>query len=251
MVQMAMNRGVMIMMGLLMVAIILAFGTGRSAAPASVAAQASQGEPPGLSVVGDGAATARPDQATLSTGVQVTRASPSEALAEASRVTEVVLAKLDELGIPRTSVQTSGLSIFPVYDNSPRPGGGEPPIVGYRAGLQMTIVIANLDQVGRVIDGVVGAGANQVGGLRFGIRDEAALRHQALQEAFRVARAKADILAGAAGAKVGAVLVIREDSASTPIPLAQPAEAAPRAGLPIEGGQLTVRARIQVVFAIQ
>lgn len=204
--------------------------------------------PPAITITTEGSASAQPDQAIISAGVQATKPTAAEALAETSRVTETVLAKLDSLGIPRASVQTSGISLFPVQEGPSRPGG-EPAISGYRAINQVTVTINELGKVGQVLDGVVAAGANQVSGVRFGLRDDAALRNQALQAAMKVARPRADAIAAGLGLKTDQVLAIREEGVFSPVAVA--AEALGKGGaVPIEPGQLTVSVRVQVVFAL-
>ena len=215
---------------------------------APVGAQtAPAGGPPSITITAEGSASAQPDQAIISVGVQSTKPTAAEALTETSRVTEAVLAKLDSFGIPRTSIQTSGISLFPVQEGPARPGG-EPAISGYRAGNQVTVMISDLGKVGQVIDGVVAAGANQVNGVRFGIRDDSALRNRAIQEAMKTARPRADAMAAGLGLKTDQVLAIREEGVFA----SMPAEAAlgKGGGVPIEPGQLAVNVRIQVVFAL-
>jgi uncharacterized protein YggE len=214
---------------------------------ASVVAQTAGG-PPSITVTSEGSASAQPDRATISVGVQATRPTAAEALAEANRATEAILAKLDEFGIPRTNVQTSGISLFPVQEGPSRPGG-EPTISDYRAVNQVTVVFDDLGKVGQVLDGVVAAGANQVSGVRFGIKDDSGLQAQAMQQAVQKSRPQADAIAAGLGLKTDQVLAIREDPSSGPVvPVADAAQRG--GGVPIEPGQLTARVRVQVTFAL-
>lgn len=221
----------------------------RGGQPALVSAQVpATGQ--GISIVSEGSASARPDQAWVSVGAQAVRPTAAEAMAEASRLIEAILAKLDSLGIPRAQVQTGNIGLFPVQDGAPRQPGSEPTITGYRASNSLTVQITDLAKVGPVLDGAVTAGANQVGGVRFGIKDDTALRNQAMREATGAARAHADLLAGGLGLRAGEVLSVREDGASSPVPAAQ-ADLAQRGGsVPVEAGQLTVRVRVSVTFAL-
>lgn len=208
-------------------------------------------ERPSITVVSDGVASTRPDQAWLTAGVQITQPTAAEALAEAGRVTEAVLLRLDSLGIERAQVQTTGLSLFPVYDTSPRPSGGEPVLIGYRAVSSLTIQVRDLDKVGTVLDGMVAAGANQIGGVRFGLRDDSALRAQAMQAAAAGARPLAQALATGLGVTLGEVLQVRVVDGAVPQPaaMAEVARSAP-AGVPFEAGELTIRVRVQVTFGL-
>jgi uncharacterized protein YggE len=212
------------------------------------AAAANQRE---ITVVADGEANARPDQAWISAGVEVTKPTAAEALAEANGATEAVLAKIDQLGISRTNVQTTGVSLYPMMDGGPRPQpNATPTITGYRAGNHLTVLVGDMGKVGQVLDALVSAGATNVGGVRFGLKDDSALRMQALEDALKSARPKAEAMAKGLGLTAGEVLIVREEGAyAPPMPLAQGAGA--KAGdVPIEGGQLSVHMRVQVTFAL-
>jgi hypothetical protein len=200
----------------------------------------------GLTVAGEASLSVRPDQAIVAAGVMATKPTAAEALAEASRVIELGLKRLDELGIQRANVQTSGLSLSPVYDD-PQPGA-EPKLVGHRASYQLTITIDDLNKVSPVLDGLVGVGLNQLAGVRFGLKEERTLRTQTLQAATAAARPKAEAMAAGLGLTLGPVLQVREEGVGAVPPL--PANEAVRAGVPIEAGQLTLRLRVQVTFAL-
>jgi uncharacterized protein YggE len=217
-------------------------------APAVVGAQpAPAGGPPSITVTSEGSANAQPDQATVTVGVQAIKPTAAEALAEANRQTEAMLAKLDELGIPRQNVQTAGISLYPVQ-RTPEQPGGEAQIGGYRASNQVTVRLTDLARVGPVLDGVVAAGANQISGVRFGLQDDSALRGRAMQQAVQKARPQADAIAAGLGLKAGDILEVREEPTVGAPPAPQAAEG--RGGVPVEPGQLTARVRVQVTFAL-
>lgn len=216
--------------------------------PSALAQSTTPQAPRVITVVAEGSANARPDRAWVTVGAQATRPTAAEALEASSQATEAVLAKLDELGIAREDVQTSGLSLHPVYaDPSPQEPGGEPRITGYNASNQLTVMVNDLGRVGMVLDSVVAAGANTIGGVRFGLSDDNALRAQALEQAVRAARPKAETMARGLNVGVGEVLEAREQGAITPVPVAMPAARA-AGGVPVEGGQLTVTTHVQVTF---
>jgi uncharacterized protein YggE len=217
-------------------------------APAPVGAQAAPpAGPPSITVTAEGTASARPDQATITIGVQAVRPTAAEALAEANRQTEALLAKLDELGIPRPTIQTTGISLFPVQSPPTQPGG-EGQVTGYRAGNHVTVVITDLGRVGAILDGVVAAGANQISGVHFGLQNDSALRTQAMQQAVQKARPQADAIAAGLGFKAGDVLEVRDEPVFA-VPVGQAVDSR-GAAVPIEPGQLTARVRVQVTFAL-
>jgi hypothetical protein len=107
-----------------------------------------------------------------------------------------------------------------------------------------------------VLDGVVTAGANEVHGAQMSASDPSAAEHQALKAAFAAARAKADVLATAAGVKLGGVTRVEEEPGGGvgPMPrMRAMAAVAEDAGGPTEvaTGELTVTRRVRAWFAIE
>ena len=68
-----------------------------------------------------------------------------------------------------------------------------------------------------MIDAAVGAGADSVNDIRFLLSDPNTIRTDALSQAVKGARTKADALAQAAGAKVLGVVTIDEEAFRAPV----------------------------------
>ena len=120
-----------------------------------------------LNLAAYGEVSRKPDMATISTGVQTEAPTAAEALRlNAVRMNQVIAA-LKRGGIADRDIQTSGLSLNPQYvyqENLP------PKLTGYQASNQVTIVVRDLTKLGQAVDAVVGAGANTVGGISFGLQ---------------------------------------------------------------------------------
>lgn len=209
----------------------------QTAAPSSVR---------GIAVSGTGRVSARPDQATVSAGVQTRGRTAQEAQSENNQTMQAVIAAIKAAGIPDRGIQTNGLSLYPNY-------GQNQVINGYDATNNVAITVDNVDQVGAVLDAAVKAGANQATNVRFGFKDETGLRNKALAAAAADARSKADALAAALGVKVSGIESVTEAGVSTPIVYQQPralaagvASAAPAP--PVEPGELSVTATVTIVF---
>jgi hypothetical protein len=193
---------------------------------------------------GTGRVEVVPDQATVSLGVQAQRGTADEAMAEAGRVATRILARLQQLVIPRESIRTSAINLFPIYARE----GTPPQVTGYRAAYTLTLTLADLGVVGRAIDGAVEAGATTVAGVSFGLRDPSKARSQALALAVREAREKAEAIAQAAGLRIRGIERIIEGGVEFRVPVAD-ALPAPRAiGTPIEPGTVSVIGRVTIVF---
>lgn len=202
-----------------------------------------------VAVEGSGRATAPPDRAHVAAGVE-TRA---ETAADASRANAGQMAAIFEAltaaGVPARAIQTSNLSIAPVYDRPDR-SGGAPALAGYQAVNQVTVEIDDVDRVGQVIDALAEAGANRIHGVRFAIADPTELRDQARREAVADARRKAALLADLAGVALGDLLRIEERGVSRPTLAMEAMDAARSVATPVAPGEQIVSASVSVRFAI-
>ncbi len=199
-----------------------------------------------ISVTGTGTVESAPDMATLMIGVTTQGATAAEALAENSKATEAVIARLTASGVEARDLQTSNLSINPNwtgYDSS------TPTISGYVASNMLTVRVRALDTTGAVLDAAVADGANTLNGMTFGLADPEPAYNEARKEAVSDARAKAELLAVAAGVKLGPVLSIADAGAMTdPAPMYRDAVAA--SPVPVQGGELALIATVSVTWQI-
>lgn len=199
-----------------------------------------------ISVTGTGTIEAAPDMATLMIGVTTQGKTAAEALAENSKATDAVIARLTASGIAARDMQTSNLSINPNwtgYDSS------TPTISGYVASNMLTVRVRALDTTGAVLDAAVADGANTLNGMTFGLADPEPAYKEARKEAVTDARAKAELLATAAGVKLGQVLSISDAGAMTdPAPMYRDAVAA--SPVPVVGGELGLVANVAVTWEI-
>lgn len=213
---------------------------------APVSAQAPEGGRNQIITHGTGRVEVTPNQATVTVGIQVQRATAAEAAAEANHVADQILNRLQQIGVRRQEIRTSGIQLTPVY-TAPREGA--PQIVGYRASYTLTLTLSELRLVGPAIDESVKAGANTIVGVSFGLKDVSEARKEALTAAVREAREKADAIARAAGLQIRGIERIVEEGVDFIIPrMEQRAVPAPSVPTPIEPGTVTVTARVTIVF---
>jgi uncharacterized protein YggE len=160
-----------------------------------------------------------------------------------------VLLALKGAGIEEKDFQTSRLSLQPQSAPNPsRPGPSA--IVGYRASNRVTIRLRDVTKVASVIDTLVGAGANDIGGINFTVSQASKLLDEAREQAIADARRKAEIYAKAAGVTLGAPLSISEGGTPGPITFRRMA-----AGLapatPVAQGEETLQVTVSVSWAIK
>lgn len=227
---------------------------------ARLAAQAPAGGAadivPTLSVSGTGEARVAPDEATVRLGVVAQAPTARTVQEEVNRTAGAVLDAVRKLGIKAEDIQTSGLSLSPLYSQG-RPGTEEqtPKITGYQANNTVAIRVEDLTKVGPVIDAGLGAGANNLEGVAFGLRNDEAARAAALTNAVREARAKAEALALALKVQLVGILEVAEGGISiNPPPYPKAGRFAVAEALsvetPVSAGQVGVEASVTIRYRI-
>lgn len=204
-----------------------------------------------VSVTGTGRVLLSPDTAALRLGVTATAKTVKEARAAAAQSMTAVLASLKLLGIADRDIQTTILSLQPVYDW--QNGTNPPRLTGYTLSNGIVITIRNLDKVGEAIDGALAAGATSLDSISFRVADQAAAERQARESAMAEAKAKAGVLAAAAGVSIIGVQSISETMAPVPYPIfyGEAAGAALRdIATPVMPGTNEVSVTVAVVYLI-
>ncbi len=217
------------------------------ALPVAAPALAQDAMPPMITVTGEGVVEATPDIATLMIGVTTQGATAAEALSANSAAMAAVLARLTTAGIEGRDLQTSNLSLGPDYSKFDSSSGGVPST--YIASNMLTVRVRALDTLGTVLDAAVADGANTLNGLTFGLADPDPVLNEARKEAVADARAKAELLAAAAGVKLGKIVSISEAGGMTdPVPMFR--QEASAAGVPVQGGELGLSANVTIFYEI-
>jgi len=204
-----------------------------------------------IQATGEATVTARPDQALINVGV-VTQAQTGQAAAtqNAQRL-DAVLAELRKAVGTSGEVKTLSYSLSPIY-RYPK-DGGQPDITGYTASNILQVKVNDLSQVGKIIDTSTQSGANTIQSLQFGLKDEQAVKAQALREAAIQGKAKAEALASALGVRL-LRLVSAQEGGPVVVPrvYAAMAGAAGQASAPtsVEPGNIEVHATVVVTYEI-
>lgn len=204
-----------------------------------------------ITVSAAGTAEAEPDQARITSGVMTEAPTAREALTGNTEAMNKVISELKSKGIDAKDIQTASFNVEPVMDYSK---DGQPPkLRGYRVSNQVVVLVRDLDKLGSVLDDLVSAGANQVQGLAFEVSKAETLKDEARKNAIANALRRAKLLAAAAGAEVGQVLQISEETTpDVPVTFAAPRFAKVQAAsVPIERGSSTLEARVTTTWALK
>lgn len=198
-----------------------------------------------------GTVQAAPDMATITLGVTNEDAEAAAAMRATSDAVSQVLARLSDMGIEDRDVQTRDLSLSPVWSGRHNPNGERPEISGFVASNRVFVRVRDLSQLGQIMDAVIQDGANDFGGLSFGLQETKPVEEQARAKAVAEAMAKAQQLAQAAGVALGPVQTISERSGGgRPAPMMREMAMADAGGVPVAGGEISVSVSVSMEFGI-
>jgi uncharacterized protein YggE len=203
--------------------------------------------PAAISVTGEATVSVPPDLAEIDGGVTSEAKTAREASEANNAAMGKVLQALKGAGIEEKDIQTARLSLQP--QSAPNRSGPSA-IAGYRASNRVTIRVRDVTKVASVIDTLVGAGANEIGGINFVVSQASKLLDEARERAVADARRKAEIYAKAAGVTLGAPLSISEEGNSAPAPYRRMA-ASMAASAPVAQGEETLQVTVSVSWAIK
>ena len=230
----------------------LAVGLCGSAMAATPATAPEQGQ---ISVSASASRTISPTYALLSLGISTSAADVGQAKVENDRVMSAVVSRLQALGVTKNNIKTSYFNVNPQYDYSANNGGANK-VKGYTVTNRVTVRINDLNNVSKIIDGTVNAGATSVDSLQFNADITPDLTDQLITEAVKSGRHQADVVAAAAGEQVGKL-----KSANVTTNSAYSNDVSPRlykvnavalsSSTPIEKGDITVTQNVDLVFTIQ
>jgi uncharacterized protein YggE len=159
-----------------------------------------------------------------------------------------ILSAVQEAGVERRDVRTRLLSVQPRYDYR---DGKPPELSGYELSNVVEVVVRDLGRLGDVVDGTLRAGATSMDSLSFRVAEPADAEREARIRAMSEARARADVLAGAAGLTITGVSDIVEGSpVGPPIPVAKAERMmlASDAATPVEAGSTEISVTVTVTY---
>ena len=230
-------------MKILILALIIIFGVSSTAAAEERIST--------ISVSGEGVIEVAPDRATISVGVVTRDKIASKVQNDNARIANEIIKSVAALGIDKKNIRTGNYSFHQFYrqENNKRVADG------YEANNTVTIIVDDLNLVGKIIDTSLSHGANNIDALEFGIKNKSNLQNEAIRLAVRDARAKAEVVAAELGKNIIGVKNIAVNSGYISAPRANKFAMAEMsmemdAATPIESGTLTCSANVHVEFEI-
>lgn len=198
-----------------------------------------------------GEVTRVPDVAIISAGVVTRSATATGAIQEAADRMSRVLAALKRAGVEERDIQTSNLNLNPEY----RYENNQPPqLVGYTASNQLTVKFRDIRSSGKILDALVGEGANQINGPNLTIDKPEAALDEARAKAVAIGRARAELYARALGLRVVRLVSMSEGGGYYPVPPPVPMMAGVRAQAAetkIEPGEQKLQVTLSMIYELQ
>lgn len=190
---------------------------------------------------------AAPNLATVRLGITTIETTAASALAANADKMARVAAALGSLGVAAKDTQTSnlGLSAQFAYET-----GKTPRLTGYEARHEITVIVRDLPTLGRDLDAAVGAGANEVNGLDFGLSNPLASENAARLQAVKALTEKAELYREAFGyRRIRLIALTEAPGSSSPIlgPIPRMALGNTTAPAP---GQLKIRITLLAQYAM-
>ncbi len=215
-------------------------------------AQSNKYEQQTLSVSGNGEVYITPDIANISFSVETIGKNAAAAVKENSDKTNKVIEALKSQIGKDDKLSTSRYNLSPIYEYNNQTKKSE--FKGYKVTNTVSVKTYNLENIGNLIDSAAQAGSNSIEGLSFDTTNRDDYRREALAKAVQDAKATADEVANAAGVKITTIYQI-SPSYSYPIPVHKydmaRMEAAAPPPTPIEPGEISIKASVNMVFGIE
>lgn len=208
---------------------------------------------PILSVSGEGRAQCQPDRAVINIGVATFNRDAAAAQNENAKISNDIQRAIQSVGIDVKDIQTRNYSFNPKYNYE---GNKRNEIEGYTVDNTVVVVVNDVNMVGKVIDISLNSGANKINSLQFSVKNPEPLRKEALQNAIKDARSKAEVIAAGLGMKIKGVSNVSEhvgmisprEFSNT---MMMKASMDGAAGTAISAGSLELEAGIQIDFIIE
>lgn len=202
---------------------------------------------------GEGKTTAVPDIVTITLGVETRNVSASVAAAENAKLMNGTINALLSAGLNKKDIQTSQYSLTTQTEDNPVTTGGAtknktPPV--FVATNQVNAKMNVSENIGKVLDAATAAGSNNVMGISFDLMDPKPQMDKALANAVNDSRRKAEVMAMAAGVKLGKILELSEGYGYTSSNAPRAAFSLSAASTPVLPGEMEITASVTVTYEI-
>ena len=199
-----------------------------------------------INITGQSSRSVAPNYAILTLGITSQNTNINAAKSNNDRIMSNLISQLANLGVAKKDINPTS-----DYQDGKRIN------TGYNVSNHVTVKINNLDNVGKVVDAAVSAGANDINNLSFQNDVSQQLSDSLTTEAIQNGRHKAEVIAAALGRTLGPVKTVSISTTETstmdsgyyrnPVML----KAALETATPVEKGSLIVSQDANITYYLQ
>ena len=189
---------------------------------APLSAQTGQSAPPPplyIAATALGETRVTPDRALVQVSVDSRGETAASAGTDNRSKQERIIGAVKAAGVASPQIRTAGYRVHPEYANPER--GKAPKITGYRASNTVQVEVRSVENIGKVIDAALGAGATNVTSVGLYASNTDSARREAVRLAVTKARGEAESAAMAAGGTLGNMIELTIDPGAVPRPMLQ------------------------------
>ena len=198
-----------------------------------------------IDVAANGESEAEPNKAVAQFGIESSGGEASEVRADLAERAEAVHKALTDAGIPDDNITTQRYNIRESRRSS-----------GYQGTHSYTVEIDDVEDVGRIIDVAVDAGADDVGRVSFTLSEERRdeVREEAIKNALDNARSEAETIAATEGLSITGIESVSTTNShvqpfrSRGVHLAYDAGEAESTTTAVDQGPVSVTAQVEVSY---
>ncbi len=215
--------------------------------PAFALAEAAPGAT--ITVSGSASVTLKADYAQVTVGVSTSAPTVEEASEKNTAAIHTVIAALKEAGVLEDDIATSNYSVGAEYDYS---SFGGQKLMGYNVSNQLSVIIRDMDHIGATLDKATAAGANTIYNIQFLSTQADAAQDEATVHAVQDAMRRAELLANAAGHRLGSIVSISDSvTGSSGMPRVYKSTMDAAAGNSILPDDASVSVSVTIVFELK
>jgi uncharacterized protein YggE len=176
-----------------------------------------------ISVTGTATSSISPDLLNIQFGVDTEAKTAKDAVSSNAQMMTAVVSAVQNLGIAKDEISTTGFTIYPLYNQSrpdPITGVTNQILAGYRVSNTVSIKTTKLSLAGDIIDTAVQSGANRVDSISFSLSpdQQQSIQDDLLNKAVLNAKSRAEKTLDPIGQKIIGVKMVNISEFNVPPP---------------------------------
>ncbi|HCM82801.1 MAG: hypothetical protein UV63_C0061G0008 [Microgenomates group bacterium GW2011_GWC1_43_11] len=203
-----------------------------------------------VTVVGEAQTEEENKRASFTAAVTIVKDKKEQAIDETNQKIATITSAVKNFGIPASDVKTQNLSIYQEEETYTERGSQKRRPGAWRVSNSIEITLRDAKKAGALADILSKTGATSVYGPNFTLDEESASGRALLSSAVGDARKKADLLAKAAGKKLGPIITISEGTTQQG-PMALLRGEGMGGGSDMQPGSETIRKSVTVTFKLR